>query len=530
MRTRTAIAAFLSLVASSAVFAQTLNCRVLISGTGTAQHNSDIVVAPSALVTLEAHCIGGAATTYVWSTGATTPSINATAPASEGSTQGYTLTVTQNGQQQTVPAIVRAAAAGTPVCTLARDPAGPVPVFTTVRVTANCDSATAYSWTGGYDVRGQGQFSVVHVNVVNDPTGLAVPIDVFGSNANGAGATAGTTMNYTLAAPSCRIVANPAGTIAPLAAVTLTAQCDGAPTSYVWSNGATGASMTVNLASSTGYSVTASNATGAGMRVDHVVGVSGDAPTLLNYTGHWWGGPSEDGWGMTLNQHGEKIFGVIYFYDATGEPTWAVMPAGSFNANKTAYTGELYQPQGAPRSDYDPNQLVVGAPSGTMTLTFTNATTATASYRLGYSQFDPSGRSITTYGQKSISPLIVNSGANPQGVNVADMWWGGALQNGWGISINQRSSQLFNAWFTYGRDRRPAWFIFSGDTWTSNTIAGRLFRVTGAPFLGVPYSPSAKFSTDVGPASYTFSTPADGAFNYSVNGETGAKQIMRQEF
>lgn len=41
------------------------------------------------------------------------------------------------------------------------------------------------------------------------------------------------------------------------------------------------------------------------------------------HTGHWYP-PLEPGWGLTVNQQGAVEFGVLYFYDETGDPTWAL--------------------------------------------------------------------------------------------------------------------------------------------------------------------------------------------------------------
>lgn len=41
------------------------------------------------------------------------------------------------------------------------------------------------------------------------------------------------------------------------------------------------------------------------------------------HTGHWYP-PLEPGWGLTVNQQGAVEFGVLYFYDEAGDPTWAL--------------------------------------------------------------------------------------------------------------------------------------------------------------------------------------------------------------
>ena len=522
-------------VASLSLFApradaQTPDCRVLLNGAGTAQHPGEIVVAPAAQVALEAHCTGAAPPSFRWSTGTTSFDIRVTAGAA-GTQQTYSVEVTQSGATRAFTGTVRAAAAGTPACVVTRDPSGDVPVFTTpVRLVAACSNgATSYTWSGGYDLRPSAQGSTAtHINVVNEAA--TVPIDVSAANGNGPGAVAGIGVRYAVSPPACRILANPAGRVQPNQAVTLTAECDGSPTSYSWAHGVTGAAIVVNPAVNASYTLRASNSAGVGPAATHIVPVAATAPGLRDFTGHWWGGQVENGWGMTLNQHGDRLFGVVYFYDGTGAPTWAVMPGGDWNADFTAFTGDLYAPTGAPFTSYDASQLIVGAPTGSMTLTFVTPSQVVAAFRLGYSQFDPAGRSIATFGQKLLQPLILDSGTSPSGLAVPDMWWGGAAQNGWGISISQRSSEVFAAWFTYGADRRPTWFIASGSDWSSNAVNASLFRVTGRPWLGVPHDATAVTPENVGTATLGFVSPAAGTFTYNVSGVPGVKGILRQAF
>ena len=514
---------------ASATGALAQDCRVELTSTNTASHRNEIVVAPSAPVTLQVHCNGPAQPTYRWGGGQATSSINVAAASAPGVSQAFPVDVTVAGSTQTLQGTVRSAAAGTPVCGLSRDPAtNDVRVFTPVRITATCTNATSYFWTGGYDLRGQGTATATHVNLVNRTD--TVTIDVMGVNENGPGPVSGLPIRYVVAPPACRILASPAGRVAPNTAVTLSAICDGTPTSYSWAHGATGASVVVNPAITASYTLRAANLVGTGPAATHTIPVSSTVPAQLDYTGHWWGGNVENGWGMTLNQHGSALFGVIYFYDATGEPIWAVMPGGTWSNDFTVFTANLYSPRGTPYTSYDASQLVAGAPVGNVTLTFANGGTMTASYELAYSQFDATGIEPTTFGQKTLVPLIVNSGTSPSGLAVPDMWWGGPAQNGWGISINQRSSEVFAAWFTYGADRRPTWFIISGSTWSGNTLSASLLRATGSPWLGVPYDATALQATTAGTASLTFSNASNAAFVYSTGVFSDSKAISRQPF
>jgi len=35
----------------------------------------------------------------------------------------------------------------------------------------------------------------------------------------------------------------------------------------------------------------------------------------------WWGGAAENGWGVSVVQHRDLLFSVVYAYDAAGQPT-----------------------------------------------------------------------------------------------------------------------------------------------------------------------------------------------------------------
>lgn len=47
------------------------------------------------------------------------------------------------------------------------------------------------------------------------------------------------------------------------------------------------------------------------------------SPPAANRTGHWFP-PSQNGWGMTINQQGGTEFDVVYFYDADDQPAWTL--------------------------------------------------------------------------------------------------------------------------------------------------------------------------------------------------------------
>jgi len=239
-----------------------------------------------------------------------------------------------------------------------------------------------------------------------------------------------------------------------------------------------------------------------------------------NYQDLWWAGSAENGWGMSLTQHGATIFGAFYIYDGEGRPQWVVMPGGSWNAAQTAYSGALYIPTGSWFGAYDASRLAPGAPVGSATLTFTSASTATLAYTIN-----------GVSGQKSIRRQLFGPPDSTPVATYGDLWWGGGAQNGWGVAINQQYRTLFSVWYTYDASGRNVWYVIPGGAWTStNTFSGTAYRTSGSAWLGVPYDPAALVPHAVGTVTFTFHDRDNATMSYAVDGVTQSKPIARQPF
>ena len=232
----------------------------------------------------------------------------------------------------------------------------------------------------------------------------------------------------------------------------------------------------------------------------------------------WWSGPAENGWGMSIVQHGDKLFSVIYAYDSNGNPTWYVVPSGTWNADATAFTGAVYLPHGTPYYAYDAGQFIPGAAVGNVTLTFSDADHAVLAYTInGVSGSKAIGRQ--SFG--SVAAFTPGRG---------DMWWGGINQNGWGVAILQQYNTLFGVWYTYDANGSPTWFVMPAGKWTdSNTYEGRAYRTTGSPWVGHAYDPAQLQVFDIGPFKFRFNGD-NVSLDYNVNGRTGSLFLDRQGF
>ncbi len=107
----------------------------------------------------------------------------------------------------------------------------------------------------------------------------------------------------------------------------------------------------------------------------------GPAP-LAGLSGLWWGGESQDGWGVTIMQQPGGLFCVWLTYDESGAPTWFVMPSGAWNG--LAWEGSLYRTTGSPffGGPYDVSKFAL-AEVGRASIGFSNSEMARFSYTLG---------------------------------------------------------------------------------------------------------------------------------------------------
>ena len=324
-----------------------------------------------------------------------------------------------------------------------------------------------------------------------------------------------------LQTPVCTLTAFPAA-ITPGGSSTLVASCAPQATSYIWSNtgfGVAAASGLVAPVATTSYAVTGVNAAGAGNPASATVTVTGAA---ANYTDLWWAGSAENGWGLSIHQHGNNLFNAIYVYDNAGRPNWYVMPTGSWDATFTTYSGLVYQPTSAPLNTYSPASFVPGAAVGSVTISFAGTSNAVLRYTIN-------GIS----GQKSIQRQIFGAGSAP--LDVGDMWWGSSAQNGWGISLTQHGGNLFVAWYTYGPDGRATWYVLPNGAWNGTTYSGPFYSTTSSAWLGAAYDPSQLAVTEAGTMSLAFTGSGSALMTYAFTrgpfaGTTQSRPIVRQAF
>jgi len=251
----------------------------------------------------------------------------------------------------------------------------------------------------------------------------------------------------------------------------------------------------------------------------------------FNFQALWWNDPplSESGWGLNIAHQGDILFVTWFTYDTDGSQMWLVMS----NAGKTAtnrYEGQIFRTTGPAFNvaQWNPN-AVLSPPVGTGVLAFNNADRGTFSYTIG--TVSQTKNIVRQEFSSPVSTCAANGAPNPAG-NYQDLWWGGLTESGWGINITHQGEILFATWFTYDANGRGMWIVMSaGRRVSSGVYSGELFRTTGTSF-SQPWNPNNLTVPPVGTGTFTFSgnDNDNGRFDYTVNGITQSKAIMRQVY
>ena len=239
-----------------------------------------------------------------------------------------------------------------------------------------------------------------------------------------------------------------------------------------------------------------------------------------NYSDLWWN-PSESGWGVTIADHETQLFAVWYAYDTDGSPMWFTVPGGTFNANRTFFTGDLYRTTGPSFAGPFNPAAVNTTKVGTASFDFSNTAatgTASFSYTIG-----PVSRS------KQIQRQSFGNAPANWGVDRTDLWWN-AAESGWGLTLAQHGNNVFGVWFTYGPSGHPLFVVLPGVTMTSpDSFTGTLYTTTGPGYDAATFDPAQVRVTPVGSATVSFAGET-GTLTATVQGITQTKTITRQPF
>lgn len=238
--------------------------------------------------------------------------------------------------------------------------------------------------------------------------------------------------------------------------------------------------------------------------------------TTNNYQGLWWNA-SEDGWGMSLTQHGNLLFAAIYTYDSNKNPVWYVIPNCPITTNNC--TGDIFKVSGAtpPTLPWNGNSKLVEK-VGTGSLSFTNSSAGNFSFTLN-------GVSAS----KAITLQPLATGTTPPAIDYTDLWWN-SNESGWGLSISQQFNIVFAAWYTYDADGKPIWYVAPNCPLVSGGCTSAFYRVSGATAITTAWNAAGKVVEPVGTMTLSFTSATSGTMRYTINGTDYSRAITRQVY
>ena len=260
-----------------------------------------------------------------------------------------------------------------------------------------------------------------------------------------------------------------------------------------------------------------------------VLSPASQAQAANSYTDLWWNA-SESGWGINLNQQADTVFATWFTYVAGNKAAWFVMSDLARQADGS-FSGPIYQTTGIPMRQINGAVATRSVTAvGSATLRFTENTAGTFTYTLqGVTQTksiarQPYAGSATTCLPQPAGTSRANS------VNYQDLWWAPA-ESGWGLNVTHQGDLIFVTWFTYSDDGSAQWVVGSSVARQGDgSYSGALYRTTGTAFDLISGAASARSVTAAGNVTLRFLDGERATMNYTLDGVSGTKSIVRQVF
>jgi hypothetical protein len=130
----------------------------------------------------------------------------------------------------------------------------------------------------------------------------------------------------------------------------------------------------------------------------------------------------------------------------------------------------------------------------------------------------------------AVAAAALPAGATTHSTDYTDLWYLPA-ESGWGVNVVQQLDIIFATFFLYGPDNTPRWYV-APDTRSvaappgENLFSGPLFSTIGT-YFGAPWGGPTQ-NSQVGNVAFSFTSPANGAVSYTINGVSVTKSITRQ--
>jgi hypothetical protein len=120
----------------------------------------------------------------------------------------------------------------------------------------------------------------------------------------------------------------------------------------------------------------------------------------------------------------------------------------------------------------------------------------------------------------------------PAVLNFEGLWYNAPAESesGWGINLAHQGDVIFVTWFTYDINGKAWWLTMTAAKTADNVYTGTLRETRGPAFDAIPFLPADVTRSTVGSGTLTLTDTNNGSFEYTVNGITHTKTIVRQVF
>ena len=229
---------------------------------------------------------------------------------------------------------------------------------------------------------------------------------------------------------------------------------------------------------------------------------------IVPVAGVWWNA-SEPGSGLGLDYNNGTLVVEGYSYVAGGASQW-YLAAGPITNN--AFTATLDKYSGGQCIGCAYSAPSITGNDGTITITFTSPTTATADL--------PGGRHIQIQRYFLTPPVAGASGGIF--IPVGGVWWN-ASEPGSGLGLDYENGTLIVEVYSYLPGGSPQWYLASGPL-TNNVFTATLDKYTGGQCISCAYKAPVLAGND-GTITITFTSPTTATADLP-----GGRHIQLQRF
>lgn len=221
----------------------------------------------------------------------------------------------------------------------------------------------------------------------------------------------------------------------------------------------------------------------------------------------WWGGPEENGWGLSIAQDGDRLFATLLVYDDKGQPAFYLLRDGTWDAERKTFGGTLYRPDA--RS--------MGQPIGSLHLLFDDPGKPLLRYTL------PSGEGLKAIQRMEFGPPTSRDDSQ-SGV------WDLTLSSTGAMTLHKRGDTLFMSWLEFPGKGPGQWMVApAGQRIAEDTYEATLYRTAGSAWA-TGYDASRLSMREVGLVRVRFTGADDGEVTYTIDGVTQTSPLRRHGF